>query len=128
MTIEQLKKVYDEYSHCEFKKVDTNGTIFRRRTINPSDVCIGADGIVSIRYLDDNDAYAITTLNSIQHAFADNDGLNYIEGIFSSDEKAIEVAKKYFLKIKRDKIAEAEAELSKMKKDLEEYESRMKEG
>ena len=123
MTIQQLKDVYNEFFHCKYLRVDPTGKILAAYDVVPDLVCVDKRGYVYIRYY--KNAYGDVAVRKLNEVSWSADG--NLEGVFTNESVAVAVAREHYLKIKQDKIAEVEAELSKMKKDLEEYKSSMKE-
>ncbi len=119
-----MKDVYNEFSNCEYLIVDPAGKILAAYDVVPDLVCVDKSGDVHIRY--HKNAYGDVVVQKLNEVFRSADG--NLEGVFTNESVAVAAAREHYLKIKQDKIAEVEAELSKMKEDLEEYKSSIKEG
>ena len=123
MTIQQLKDVYNEFSNCEYLRVDPAGKILAAYDVVPDLVCVDKRGDVHIKYY--KNAYGDVAIQKLNEVLWSVDG--NLEGVFTNKSVAVATAREHYLKIKQDRIAEVEAELLKMKEDLEEYKSSMKE-
>jgi len=112
---EVLKTLYKQFSGCKWMEVGIDGKINKSVDIFIKFVCINKDGNVAMYFRKGN------PYDEMMHAGVDAVTWSYddcIKGLFTSEEKAAAVTKEHFKDIKKNRIAELEAELASLKNSL----------
>ena len=111
MDIETRKQLFNAYANCRSIRVAKYGEILLEYPVSVETVSVNKDGDVFVEWR--NSIYDNKRIAEVD--MVDNAWENYIDGVFSSRDVAKAVAAEWFDRQKKEKIAELEAELKKLK-------------
>ena len=112
MTTEERKQLFNEFSNCKMLKVTADGKVTCNGKIAIDYVSFNKDGDVFVewRYNCCYEKPHTAEVNMVSSSYDD-----YIEGVFTDENVAKEVAEEWFSQRKAEKIAELEAELKRLR-------------
>ena len=115
ISLQARKQLFNEYADCRYFKISSKGKVLKDIKIDVEYVDVDKKGNVYVEWqFDDYDKLHSAEVNVVRQAAYDDN----IDGVFTSKEEALAVAKEWFKEEKKDKIAELEEELAELKKSM----------
>lgn len=111
MDVEERKKLFYDFANCKKMKVSKAGKVMSSEDIIIEHVLVNKKGDVLVEWhYNCYDQFHTAEVDVVYNAWDD-----YVEGIFTDEAVAKDVAEEWFQQQKKEKIAELEAELKRLK-------------
>ena len=111
MDVEERKQLFYDFASCKKMKVSKSGKVISSEKIIIEHVLVNKKGDVLVEWhYNCYDQFHTAEVDVVYSAWDD-----YIEGIFTDEVVAKKVAEEWFQQQKKEKIAELEAELKRLK-------------
>jgi hypothetical protein len=127
-TASDRMKLFDEYSKVRYYILQVTSTnklvITNSYDLSVQQVCVDKAGKLYVAYFQDlyDEHIKTAKVNAIEKCYPQQ-----VEGVFLSDNDAIEVATRHFKLIYKEKMEEAERRLAKAKEEFDKYQNLAKE-
>ena len=115
--IETRKQLFKDYSDCKLVTIGKDGEVAHCSNIVVEDVRVDKDGVVYVAW--HSGAYSLLKTSEVNKVnVVDQACDKHVQGIFTSKEEAISIARKWLENEKLKKIKQLEEELAELKKSV----------